>query len=270
MFLGIPEKEMGPQRWRSGWKDPLGWKDPWVGRIPWRRKWQPTPVFLPGQSRGQRSLVSYRPGVTQARPQLSDWAKRTPRRRGPYHWEQLKAHFNRLKQKFFTRDVNSGKKIKLRLVHYSQSPAWHGQRDRTQLSSMGSSHAHLSIVQQVSLEPKEMDDIIRVLYIVCWRRKWQATPVFLLGESQRQRSLVGCCPWNPTESDTTEATACIHALEKEMATHSSVLAWRIPGTEEPGGLLSVGSQSRTRLKWLSSSSSIYCAVSGGISSGISL
>ena len=32
-----------------------------------------------------------------------------------------------------------------------------------------------------------------------------------------------------------------HALEKEMATHSSVLAWRIPGTEEPGGLLSVGS-----------------------------
>ena len=32
-----------------------------------------------------------------------------------------------------------------------------------------------------------------------------------------------------------------HALEKEMATHSSVLAWRIPGTEEPGGLQSMGS-----------------------------
>ena len=31
-----------------------------------------------------------------------------------------------------------------------------------------------------------------------------------------------------------------HALEKEMATHSSVLAWRIPGTREPGGLLSMG------------------------------
>ena len=39
-----------------------------------------------------------------------------------------------------------------------------------------------------------------------------------------------------------------HALEKEMATHSSVLAWRIPGTEESSGLLSMGSQSRTRLK----------------------
>ena len=47
-----------------------------------------------------------------------------------------------------------------------------------------------------------------------------------------------------------------HALEKEMATHSSVLAWRIPGTGEPGGLPSIGvTQSRTRLKRLSSSSS---------------
>ena len=46
-----------------------------------------------------------------------------------------------------------------------------------------------------------------------------------------------------------------HALEKEMATHSSVLAWRIPGTREPGGLLSMGSHSGTRLKQLSSSSS---------------
>ena len=39
-------------------------------------------------------------------------------------------------------------------------------------------------------------------------------------------------------------------LEKEMATHSSILAWRIPWIEEPGGLQSMGSQSRTRLKRL--------------------
>ena len=45
-----------------------------------------------------------------------------------------------------------------------------------------------------------------------------------------------------------------HALGKEMTAHSSVLAWRIPGTGEPGGLPSMGLQSRTRLKWLSSSS----------------
>ena len=45
------------------------------------------------------------------------------------------------------------------------------------------------------------------------------------------------------------------ALEKEMATHSSVLAWRIPRTGEPGRLPSTGRQSRTGLKRLSSSSS---------------
>ena len=35
--------------------------DPWVGKIPWRREWQPTPVFLPGESHGQRSLAGYSP-----------------------------------------------------------------------------------------------------------------------------------------------------------------------------------------------------------------
>ena len=41
-----------------------------------------------------------------------------------------------------------------------------------------------------------------------------------------------------------------------MATHSSVLSWRFPGTGEPGGLPSMGSQSQTQLKQLSSSSSM--------------
>ena len=35
--------------------------DPWVGKIPWRKKWQPTPVFLPGEFHGLRSLVGYSP-----------------------------------------------------------------------------------------------------------------------------------------------------------------------------------------------------------------
>ena len=39
-----------------------------------------------------------------------------------------------------------------------------------------------------------------------WRRKWQPTPVFLPGESQGWGSLVACCLWGRTESDTTEAT----------------------------------------------------------------
>ena len=35
--------------------------NPWVGKIPWRTAWKPTPVFLPGESHGQRSLVGYSP-----------------------------------------------------------------------------------------------------------------------------------------------------------------------------------------------------------------
>ena len=35
--------------------------DPWVRKISWRRKWQPTPVFLPGKSHGWRNLVGYSP-----------------------------------------------------------------------------------------------------------------------------------------------------------------------------------------------------------------
>ena len=97
-----------------------------------------------------------------------------------------------------------------------------------------------------------------------WRRKWQPTPVFLPGESQGQGSLVDCHLWGRTESDTTEATqqqqqqtvknlpvmpetwirslGWEDPLEKEMATHSSMLAWRILWTEEPDGLQSMGSQ----------------------------
>ena len=37
------------------------WLDPWVGKSPWRRTWQPTSVFLPGESHGQRSLVGSSP-----------------------------------------------------------------------------------------------------------------------------------------------------------------------------------------------------------------
>ena len=55
---------------------------------------------------------------------------------------------------------------------------------------------------------------------------------------------MGCSPGGCEESDTTERLPFhfdFHALEKELAARSSVLAWRIPWTEEPGGLPSMGS-----------------------------
>ena len=51
--------------WQSWWRIHLQCRkpglDPWVGKIPWRRKWYPTPVFLPGKSHGQRNLAGYSP-----------------------------------------------------------------------------------------------------------------------------------------------------------------------------------------------------------------
>ena len=75
------------------------------------------------------------------------------------------------------------------------------------------------------------------------RRQWQPTPALLPGKSHGQRSLVGCSLCGGEESarlNDFTFTFHFHALEKEMVTHSSVLAWRISGTGEPGGLLSMG------------------------------
>ena len=82
------------------------------------------------------------------------------------------------------------------------------------------------------------------------RRQWHPTPVLLPGKFHGRRSLVGCSPWvaqSRTRPSDFTFTFHFHALE-EMATHSSVLAWRIAGTGEPGGLPSMGSH-RVRHDW---------------------
>ena len=70
------------------------------------------------------------------------------------------------------------------------------------------------------------------------------TPVLLPGKSHGWKSLEGCSPWvleGRTRLSDFTFTFHFHALEKEMATYSSVLAWRIPGMRGPGGLPSTGS-----------------------------
>ena len=69
------------------------------------------------------------------------------------------------------------------------------------------------------------------------------TPVLLPGKSHGRRSLVAAAHGVAnSRTRLSDFTFTFHfpALEKEMATHSSVLAWKIPGTGEPGGLLSMG------------------------------
>ena len=80
------------------------------------------------------------------------------------------------------------------------------------------------------------------------RRKWQPTPVFLprilWTEEPGKLLSIGSHKVGHDWSD----LACMHALENWMATHSSILAWRIPGTEDPGGLPSMVSH-RVRHNW---------------------
>ena len=106
-----------------------------------------------------------------------------------------------------------------------------------------------------------------------WRRAWQPTPVFLPGDSYGQRSLAGYSPQGCKDPDKTELLTFLffpsgsmvkdlpantgdinfipvlgRPLEEGMATHSNILAWEIPRTEEPGGLKSMDSQkSQTQL-----------------------
>ena len=80
------------------------------------------------------------------------------------------------------------------------------------------------------------------------------TPVLLPGKSHGWRSLVGSFTFH------------FHALGKEMATHSSVLAWRIPGRGEPGGLPSMGSH-RVRHDWATSLSFQYSCLENPMDGG---
>ena len=67
---GLPSKEPACQRRRHKRRR----SDPWVEKIPWRRAWHPTAVFLPGESRGQRSLAGCSPRGHRVRHDWSDYA----------------------------------------------------------------------------------------------------------------------------------------------------------------------------------------------------
>ena len=140
--------------------------DPWFGKIPWRREWQPTPVFLPGEFHGQRSLAGY-----------------------------------------------------------------------------------------IQWGPKELDTTE------------QLTLSLFFHFHPRQSTVVPWCPWSGIDSRTQQlmpksegaqvswwalhmssCTLMYSTNFSSMAVHSSVLAWRIPGTVEPGGLPSMGSH-RVGYNW---------------------
>ena len=171
-----------------------------VRKIHWRSEWQPTPVFLPGEFHGQRSLAGCNLWVHKE----SDTT------------EQLTLSLFCLKMWF--------KKLKLTVLFSENFPSFRCGRNwqKSDVSGKSIPFKKLAFLKnQMAKNAKNQ--------MVKNPPAMQEIQLWFLGGND--------------------------PLEEKMATHSSVFAWRIPGTGEPGGLPSMGSQSRTRLKQLSSSSS---------------
>ena len=94
-------------------------------------------------------------------------------------------------------DIEKLFSLKKEMAPHSSTLAWKisWTEESGRLQSMGPLRVRYTWVTSLSL-----------FTFMHWRRKWQPTPVFLPGESQGRRSLVGCHLWGRTESDTTEET----------------------------------------------------------------
>ena len=116
-------------------------------------------------------------------------------------------------------------------MHQSKDVDWLG----------GEKHVHVC-TPTYHITLLNLPNCIQLFYIV-WRKHWQPTPV-LMPQNPTNRGVWLAAVHGVTKSDTRLSDFTFpfpfHALEKEMATHSSVLAWRTPGTGEPGGLPSMG------------------------------
>ena len=103
--------------------------------------------------------------------------------------------------------------------------------------------------------------------IYFWRRQWQPTPVLLPGKSHGRRSLVGCSPWGPEESDMTEQLHFHFSLSCTGEGNGNPLQCSCLENPRDRGAWWAAvhgvAQSRTRLKWLSSSSSSIIVQWGG-------
>ena len=167
---------------------------------PWRRKWQTTPVCLPGKSHGQMSLAGYSP-CGRRESDTTDLL-----------------HFN--SSLSCIGEGNANPLVCSCLENPRDGGAWWAAvygvaQSQTQLKQLSSSSSIFygptltsSLVAQTVKRMSTMwETRVRSLGREGpWRRKWQSTPVLLPGKSLGQRSLVGYSPWSRKESDTTELT----------------------------------------------------------------
>ena len=208
--------------------------DPWVTKIPLRREWQPTPVFLSGESHGQRSLAGYSPWAHKK----SDMAEQTinlknkinlnfrfkkKNRVPPWWWDISQAGADSrcrdreaetapdvsgqlpARSSVWTECSTRGTCKELGLVRTEASSCMAQRvyvcaRDRTCTHTYDCMHVCcLHACGPTSLEGEtRIRRMVRTFgknpSIHPWRRNWQSTTVLLPREFRGQRSLVACCP----------------------------------------------------------------------------
>ena len=183
--------------------------NPWVGKIPWRRKWQPTPVLLPGKSHGQRSLVGCSPWGRKELGTTEQLHSFTP---------------TSLLIKIGTITINTFLPTRNKFVYSYNiklcALGFHGL--------LKSIFCLLLVVEAFSLQKiiKMLEEVVVGWWEVRWI--WHIRQNFVAKFVQ----LLRC--WFCSMQ-------LAIAMEKAVAPHSSTLAWKIPWTEEPGRLRSMGS-----------------------------
>ena len=186
-------------------------QETWVGKIPWRRQWHPTPVLLPGKSHGQRSVVGYSPWCHKESDMTERLHYTTYQDLGDSTQLASKKSIIYLNFFFKKRWISSfDAESQMRVKQTQSSDAGMSLcGDMTDvLRGTGPEVQGLLINKNIKeLSNSSISHKLNIYHLwFTWRRQWQPTAVFLPGESQGQRSLVGCRLWGRTESDTTEAT----------------------------------------------------------------
>ena len=164
---------------------------PWLGRCPGVGNDYPLQFSCLKSSMGRGAWWAQRVGVTKSWTRLS-WPCKENECKTQQQKEQMLFYFQGIPFKLVTNSLNGeGNGTPLHFSHLENPKA----EEPGRLQSLGSLRVGHDWATSLS-----------VFTFMHWRRKWQPTPVFLPGESQGRRSLVGSHLWGCTESDTTEAT----------------------------------------------------------------
>ena len=183
-------------RWLSGWRIRLECRrcrrhgfSPWVGKIPWRRAWQPTPLFLPGESHGQRSLAGYGP-QTPKEWDMTEVTEYACTREASHcdKWElffknRIKVLFCGSRQLFLHSLLQNEHTFDLAL---QKTLRCDGYIEKQQL---------LTLCGEISYNVSNTSAYLATVKGPDRRRQWHPTPVLLSRKSHGRRSLVGCSPW---------------------------------------------------------------------------